>query len=282
MRKLLILFAVLIASMLVITSFGKANAGRVLVNIWDGTEWTKIRQLFHDGLLRSAESVGPLFQLTCNIPPLSPCNCNNCNMETSTKPQHATMLTGFLADVHGVFRNKCYQLIPDGLTVYEQIEDLDKTIKTAHISSKPGNFGELTFGNIIEDVDYFVAKRMPPKAAADIAIELIDLWSEEDFFIVCHFKKPDVTGHEYGVDNKKYKNAILWCNRHLGRILSKLTEKGILQDTKIYVLSDHGFGTLGANGHSYAPNTFVISNDVNMTNIYMDEVAGFLLSNFGL
>jgi len=237
-----------ICAILIITSFGKANAEKVLVNIWDGTEWEKIDVLFSAGELPNA------------------------------------MLTGVLADVHGVYSNICYQLIPDGLTVYEKIENKDGSIKTAHISSKPKNFGESTFGNIIEDVDFFWAEDKPaPVAAANQARRLIRKWHGEDFFIVCHFTQPDTKGHKHGVDSIKYWQAILNCDSELGRILDRLAEYGILEETKIYVLSDHGFGTPKPRGHGNAPNTFIISNDMNMRrDIYMREVAGILLENFGL
>ncbi len=133
------LFTVFICATLVIISSDRAHAQKVLVNIWDGTEWKKIRKLFVAGQLPNAASVGDLFRLTSNTDCFSDCGCRDCCMRTATKPQHATMLTGFLADVHGVFHNTCYQVIPDGLTVYEEIEDLDPSIKTAHISGKPGN-----------------------------------------------------------------------------------------------------------------------------------------------
>jgi predicted AlkP superfamily pyrophosphatase or phosphodiesterase len=203
-------------------------------------------------------------------------------MKTSTKPQHATMLTGVWADEHGVFRNRCYQLIPDNLTVYERIESNDKSIKTAHISSKPKNFGKPTFGNIIKDVDYFVAKDISPKAATNRAMRLIHAWKGRDFFIVCHFKKPDSTGHAHGVDSKEYRKAILNCDSQLGRILDLLAQDAILDETKIYVLADHGFGAPKPTSHGDSPNTFIISNDGGMTDISMDQVAGFLLANFGL
>ena len=136
MRKSIILSAVFVAAILIITSFGEANAQKVLVNIWDGTEWTKIEELFNEGTLPDAEGVGLLFHLTCNRNRFPGCECKKCRMKTVTKPQHATMLTGLLANVHGVFSNSCYQVIPDGLTVYEIIEFEDDSIKTAHISSK--------------------------------------------------------------------------------------------------------------------------------------------------
>jgi hypothetical protein len=283
MRKLNMLSVVFICPLLIIAGFNEANAAKVLVNIWDGTKWKKIRQLFYAGQLPNAERVSfQLYKLTGNNQCFSPCDCNNCCMKTTTKPQHATMLTGVLADEHGVFYNKCYQMIPDGLTVYEKIESKDSSIKTAHISSKPGNFGEATFGNIIEDVDYFFTEPMPPRAAANQARRLIREWCEQDFFIVCYFRYPDVKGHKYGVDSEEYEEAILTCDSELGRILDRLASYGILEETKIYTLSDHGFGNPTPRGHENAPNTFIISNDGGMTDISMDQVAGFLLANFGL
>ncbi|MHC4459476.1 MAG: alkaline phosphatase family protein [Planctomycetota bacterium] len=288
MRKLTMLSAVIVCALLIITGFNETNAQKVLVNIWDGTEWKKISELFGAGKLPNAESVAQgvdrLFHLTCNtgcFPP--PDDCRDGRMKTVTKAQHATMLTGVLADVHGVFSNKCYQLVPDGLTVYEKIEHKDGSIKTAHISSKSKNFGKPIFRNIIEDVDHFIAKDMSPYAAADIAIKLIHAWKKKDFFIVCHFKYPDGKGHEHGVDSKEYRRAIIQCDKQLGRILDQLVSYGILDETKIYILSDHGFGTPKPRGHANAPNTFIISNDEELTkDIYMNQVAGFLLSNFGL
>jgi hypothetical protein len=282
MRKLTMLCIAFICALLIIAGFGQANAQKVLVNIWDGTEWTKISKLYDAGKVPNAGSIGPLFRLTCITECFPSCGCDGCCMRTLTKPQHATMLTGVWADEHGVFTNRCYQLIPENLTVYERIESKDHSIKTAHISSKPKNFGKPTFGNIIENVDYFVAKDISPKAAADRAMRLIHAWRSKDFLIVCHFKKPDSTGHAHGVDSKEYRKAILNCDSQLGRILDVLAHDDILDETKIYVLSDHGFGAPRPNKHGDSPNTFIITNDEEMRDIYMDQVAGFLLTNFGI
>jgi predicted AlkP superfamily pyrophosphatase or phosphodiesterase len=203
-------------------------------------------------------------------------------MKSETKPQHATMLTGFLADVHGVFTNKHYQLIPDGLTVYEEIEGLDSDIKTAHISGKKKHFGERTFGNVVEDVDFFTAEKMSPVKGANIAMSLIRQWSDSDFFIVCHFNQPDRSGHKYGVDSDRYEKMILVCDHQLGRILNELDRQDILDETAVYVLSDHGFGNPKPTSHPKAPNTFIISSEVGIGDMFMVDVAGFLLSHFGL
>lgn len=249
----------------------------VLVNIWDGTEAAVVKNLYTRGKLPFLSSVGPMFNLTCN----EDCFNSTC-MTTVTKPQHATMLTGCLADVHGVYTNKIYQLIPDGITVYELIESSNPDLKTAHISGKPGNFGEPTFGNILADVDFFQAG-LSPSAATDTAIDLINQWKDDSFFIVCHFHKPDSTGHKYGVNSFEYRRAIKGNNARLGRLLSALEANGANAQTIVYVLSDHGFGCPVPTGHGCSPHTFITSTSGYHTgDIFMKDVARFLLAPFGL
>jgi predicted AlkP superfamily pyrophosphatase or phosphodiesterase len=274
--------AFLISFLLLFSFLGVAGASQVLVVIWDGTEWTEIQKLYHEGKLPNLQSVGGLYQLTCNIPQFTDCAWDTCEMKTSTKSQHATMLTGFLADVHGVFSNEHYELVPDGLAVHEKIEAFDSSILTAFISSKEENFGLPTFGNIVEDVDYFIAERMMPASATGIAIDIINSWHNQDFFILCHFKKPDNVGHGFGIESKEYKKAIKRCDKNLGRMLDALTTYSILGQVKVYVLSDHGFGNYSDTDHGYAPNTFIVGNDSEIQNMYMDEVAQLFLANFGL
>jgi hypothetical protein len=252
----------------------------VLVNIWDGTEKTVLENLYADGELPSLSSVGPLYNLTCN----EDCFDGIC-MKTVTKPQHATMLTGCLADVHGVFGNgvKKTQLIPDGITVYELIEASNPGYKTAHISGKKMNFGKPTFGNIIEDVDFFWAEDVSPTVSANKAIYLIERWKDKNFFIVCHFRNPDYVGHIYGVYGNRYRRSIKTNDGQLERLIEALEVNGEDAKTIVYVLSDHGFGCPTRLRHVCSPNTFIVSNDPNLTgDISMKDVAGLLLYNFGL
>jgi hypothetical protein len=277
MKKYLIVPFLSILCLFWSISSAQSRNVHVLVNIWDGTEISVLQNLYNNGKLPFLSSVGQLHNLTCN----EDCFDGTC-METVTKPQHATMLTGCLADVHGVFSNSNYQLIPDGLTVYELIETTNPDFKTAHVSGKAQHFGEPTFGNIIGDVDYFESGISPAKAT-NTAVNLIDQWKNDSFFIVCHFSKPDTMGHEYGVGSTEYRKSIRDNDDRLGRLLSALDAAGTDAQTVIYVLSDHGFGCPTKHRHKCSPSTFIISNDVNLTgDIFMKDVAGFLLSHFGL
>ena len=105
MKNRVVVFPLIVVVMLFLTVFGEAHAQKVLVNIWDGTEWTVFKPLLDAGKLPNAASVGPVFHLTSNMDCLPPCAWKKCCMKSQTKPQHATMLKGFLADDHGVFTN---------------------------------------------------------------------------------------------------------------------------------------------------------------------------------
>ena len=278
MKKCLFVSFLIFLCLLINISTGQAQNIHVLVNIWDGTDITVLENLYNRGKLPFlSTAVGPLYNLTCD----EDCFNETC-METVTKPQHSTMMTGCLADVHGVYSNSNYQLIPDGLTVYELIETNNSGFKTAHISGKSDNFGEPTFGNIIGDVDFFAAG-IGPAVATDIAINLISQWKDDSFFIVCHFGKPDTLGHKYGVNSTEYRSSIKNNDARLGRLLSALEAAGTDAETTVYVLSDHGFGCPTKFRHKCSPNTFIVSNNVNLTgDIFMKDAAGFFLSHFGL
>ena len=272
-----IFLLVLFSLFLVATSVWGQNL-HVLVNIWDGTQRSVVKNLYNNGKLSYLSSVGSLHNLTCN----EDCFDGTC-MKTVTKPQHATMLTGCLADVHGVYSNPIYQLIPDGISVYELLETDNPDYRTAHISGKNGNFGEPTFGNIIADVDFFQALDINPPMNTDIAIDLITQWKDNSFFIVCHFRNPDHIGHKYGVKSLEYRKSIRNNDVQLGRLLEALNANSAGADTIVYVLADHGFGCPGPKSHGCSPNTFITSNDVNLTgDIFMKDVAGYFLSHFGL
>jgi len=282
MKKILM---VILASLLAISGLafarGDQEARKVLVVIWDGAEWDNIEALYSSGLLPTLASVGPLHHLTTNTDCFGSGESVQC-MQTETKTQHATMLTGCLADVHGTFNNSIFQLVPDGLTVYEQIEALDASIKTAHLVSKNRQIGAVLFGNIKGDVDAFYASQAVTKYAANVAIRLLYKWRDRDFFIVVHFKMPDNIGHNAGNHSSKYRQAIIANDFQLGKMLQVLESDGSRPETRIYVLADHGFGCPDAYDHECSPNAFIASNDPAVTDLMMEDVAGILLANFGL
>lgn len=71
---------------------------------------------------------------------------------------------------------------------------------------------------------------------------------------------PDAAGHRYGENSQQYSDAIIAVDKWLGRIVDKLKELGVYEETRIYVTSDHGFDE-GKTAHSMAPYVFLATND---------------------
>jgi hypothetical protein len=251
--------------------------------VWDGTEYSILSPLFESGQLPNLARVSPtLHHLRSENPKVGDCG----GMLTTTKPQHATMLTGYLADVHHVYTNYCYEEIPQGLTVPERLEAANSAIVTIHIASKLENTGLAIFKNLAAAVDYFAVNDMPPAQAVNLALAKLPLLVNHDFFLFLHSREPDHTGHINGFDSHEYQDALLEDDRQLGRVLDALTKTGLINQTTIYVLADHGFGDSGKENtvaekvHFHAPNTFMVTNNPFGHDLRMSEVAGMLLSHF--
>ena len=261
------------------------EAGKVLMNVWDGCEYGIIEKLYNAGKLPNLKSIGGLKHLTTNedyfgtiIP-----TCRKRHMLSQTKPQHATMLTGVLADQHGVLDNNegCYQKIPAKLTLYKKIKDINSNVLTAHLTAKKDMIGEVMFGNVVPIVDRFHSSNRPPSAVALEVKNLIPLWKDQEFLIFMHFGYPDGLGHQYGFNSPQYEDAIIEDDKQLGVIIDTLKANGIYDSVAIYVLSDHGFGCPTAMEHRCAKNTFIVSTDSRVVNgKFMKDVAGYILSNY--
>ena len=274
-----VLLVVGLVGLLVCLPLLGAAGQKVIVNSWDGVEYNVIMPLFDQLPNLHTLGNGVMHQLTDNTQCFSnfsrACRC----MQTETMPQHATMLTGVLADKHGVTSNVCYRQVPAELTVYYDLHPL--SVKTAHIVTKTQFVGKPIFGGITNIVNVFYASdTITIPQVTDKVIDLINQWWNDDFFIFLHFKEPDVTGHIYGYKSPRYTAAIMQNDVQLGRIMDALEAKGILDDTAIYVVSDHGFGKPVPRLHTGTPNTFIVSNDTSVDNLYMMGVADLILKHF--
>lgn len=273
--KVTALAAIIIATLHI--SHAEARKKIILIS-WDGTDYSVIARLLANGMLPNLQSLGTLHKLTDNTDCFpgfkSDCSC----MQTSTIPQHATMLTGLLANSHGITSNNCYRQIPADMTIYHRFSP---KIKTAHIASKAKALGEPVYGNIKSTVTVFDIKDKESTAeATDKAIALLHKWSSKDFFIFLHLGEPDATGHAAGSDSPQYATSLTQNDFQLGRIKKVLKAKGIFRKTTIYVLSDHGFGKPRKNSHSGTPQTFIVSNNPSVTDLTMADITATVLRNY--
>ncbi len=271
-------FILIVFVVLMFARAGYSQSVHVLVNIWDGTKWDKVESLYNRGLLPNLSSIGQLHHLTSN----EDCFGDKC-MITVTMPQHATMFTGCLADVHGTFSNNDYQVIPNNITVQELIKNNNSLVRVAQISGKKIYFGHRIFGNIMDEVDIYMQVDRSLNFHVPTVERLLYAWKNDSYFIVLHFREPDETGHVYGIDSKEYTSSIGRNDEILGQIISSMKKNENGAQTFVYVLSDHGFGCPSTQTHTCTPNTFIVSNNSALDHdIYMKDVASFLLSHFGL
>jgi hypothetical protein len=249
----------------------------ILVIGWDGAQRDHFWQCYNgelegceNGLPNIAElSGGTIFNLTVT------------NGGTATKPGWAQILSGYDADVTGVYTNGVYQPIPIGYTLFEKIEDHfgSDNVTTIFISGKNVNTGAACVGDettdmgqpTIEDqgqpwcltkdyLDYYENDLRQNGVVATKAMELLEAHQNDFFFAFVLFREPDVIGHIAGEESLAYSTSLVEVDYWTGEIMEHIESLGIGGSTLLYVTTDHGFDE-GLTRHGNAPYGFLASND---------------------
>jgi hypothetical protein len=173
--------------------------------------------------------------------------------------------------------------------------------KQATINKKAAGLGNLQGGKIVEEdgkkfvetpgkpwyiasqhMDLFENGLLENQKVATRAIEELEKRKDRRFFFFVHFANPDHDGHKFGENSQEYTDALKSDDEWTGKIIEKVKDMGIYNNTLIYVVVDHGFNE-GQKGHSYAPYVFLATNDksVNRDGDRMD-IAPTVLKRFGL
>jgi len=92
------------------------------------------------------------------------------------------------------------------------------------------------------------------------ALEYLDQYKDKPFFFFVHFADVDHKGHASGENSKEYNDALISCDAWLGKIVQKLKDLGLYDESLVYVTADHGFDE-GMNSHGDAPYVFLATND---------------------
>lgn len=133
-----------------------------------------------------------------------------------------------------------------------------------------------------DNMDLFINGLSKNEKVAGIAMENLEKYRSKRFFFFIHFAEPDHSGHKHGENSTEYTEAIRSDDEWTGKIMSKLKELGLYEDTLVYVTADHGFDE-GQKSHSYAPFVFLASND---SLIVRDgnraDVAPTIMKRFGI
>jgi hypothetical protein len=128
-----------------------------------------------------------------------------------------------------------------------------------HYPENPTSYGYVSR----QYLSYWKSPLINANYLAEKAVEFLDKYANNDFYLRIHMTEPDHIGHSYSEssDDKNFNNitpeyllALKECDKATGTILQALIEKDIDNDTLLIVGADHSF--LGGS-HSEEPIFYV-------------------------
>jgi hypothetical protein len=240
---------------------------------------------------------------------------------TDTKAGWTQILTGYEPEVTGVFSNRRYKPIPKGYTVFERLEAFfgPDNFVTVAVVGKKGNVNANPpvripveearrkgrrkrrrervivengrkyffapggpYFHTRQNMDVFINGLMEDERVGTKTLELLQKYKDKPFFFFVHFAEVDHKGHRHGENSPEYNDALISADFWTGKIMEKLVELKLYDQTLIYVTSDHGFDE-GMKRHRDAPYIFLATNDPKiMRRGERADIAPTLLERFGL
>jgi len=136
--------------------------------------------------------------------------------------------------------------------------------------------------NMSKACDEWIFGLMLDEKVGTKAIELLDTYKDKPFFFFVHFAEVDHKGHQHGENSKEYNDALISNDTWTGKIVQKLKDLKLYDQTIIYVTADHGFDE-GKTGHRAAPRVFLATNDPKVCrNGDRADITPTILDRFGL
>jgi predicted AlkP superfamily pyrophosphatase or phosphodiesterase len=173
---------------------------------------------------------------------------------SKTFPNHYSIVTGLYADQHGVVGNTMYdaeldawfrmsdrQAVADGRwwggePIWVTAER--RGIRTAPLFW-PGVEAEI--GGVRPTYWLPFDDRMPDRRRVAQVLEWLDLRAEErPRFVTLYFSRVDVAGHTHGPESPEVVEALVEVDRMIGELFAGLAQRGMLAETAILLVSDHG------------------------------------------
>jgi predicted AlkP superfamily pyrophosphatase or phosphodiesterase len=136
--------------------------------------------------------------------------------------------------------------------------------------------------NAKDNIDLFANGLIVNEKVGAAAIDQLEKCKGKRFFIFVQFIQPDKNGHKFGESSREYSDGIKLDDLWTGKIIDKLKELKLYDQTLVYVTADHGFD-IGKKSHSYAPYIFLSTNDKKVNrNGTREDIAPTVLKRFGL
>ncbi len=290
----------------------KKNFDRIILIGWDGAQRNHMQEALVRGDLPNLSqliSEGTLVSI-------------DINGKTDTNAGWSQILTGYSPEITGEYSNIRYQAIPNGYTIFERLEQFFGADKIATVAAIGGGslvgadpptkvpfqgterqeeelvrrgeqiiiedgikyrlLSPRAFYNAKDSIDVFVNGLTENGKVGTQALEAIDNYKNEPFFFFFHFYESDLQGHVFGENSHEYNDALISADSWLGKIVTRLKELNLYNDTLIYVTADHGFDE-GKRSHIDAPYVFLATND---KGVIRDgeraDIAPTILDRFGV
>lgn len=154
-----------------------------------------------------------------------------------TLPSHASMLTGYAPQAHGIEWNDTR---PDaGFPTKPTLFELAKKAgySTALIAGK-SKFTTLAKPGTVDFVAIPAEEKAADADVAALAVGIVRDYQPQVIFL--HLPSVDTIGHKHEWASQEQLAAIGEADRHVGEVLAALKEAGVLDATVIFVTSDHG------------------------------------------
>jgi hypothetical protein len=114
------------------------------------------------------------------------------------------------------------------------------------------------------------------------AIELLDKYRKKPFFFFVHFAQIDHRCHKTGENSPECDSGYTSADEWTGKIMRKLEDLKLYDQTLVYVTADHGFDE-GQFGHADAPYVFLGTNDPKvMRRGTRADITPTILNRFGV
>ncbi len=249
------------------------GGGNTLLISWDGVRRDTLREMLKTGELphlAKLMSAGSIQDIAVG------------EHLTQTRPGHAEMLTGLAAATNRILSNSSPGPIPAGLTLFDRLKQTPNTknVVTAVITGK--TYVGTLFAASMKNIDTYDAASRLAGETGPAALAALKKHKQQRFFAFVHFADPDAAGHGSGEGSSDYLEAIVTCDRWLGKLVAQLKQHGIAAGTLVYVTSDHGFDK-GSHSHHNAPDIWLVTNDkkVNRGGTIAD-ITATIMQGFGL
>jgi len=240
----------------------------IILFSWDGLQRNHLFDLLSDDRLPNLKAFleeGVMLNLTVVA------------HNTQTKPGHGQMLSGYRGKHIGVYNNSLLiHPIPDGYTLFERIEEYygGENVVTSMITGKLKHIGPV-FENAVHDIDTVSIESEGNIYVGIKMINFIEENKDKHFVSFFHFKEPDELGHDYGENSMEYDMGVIEDDLWFGNIINKLDELNLLNNTIIYVTTDHGFEE-NTTRHKWDTDTWLATNDLRL-NVNTNETRGSII-----